>query len=113
MVIENLTPTIQQEADAVDVESKEASKKLKDRRPVFNFLEMSIPIGSSLNFTQSNDITVDVATERKVIFKDEILSLTAVTRELLGNSYDVSPGAYWLFEGRLLRDIYNATYEMQ
>lgn len=111
MALEDVTPRIQQQADAVDVESKEASNRLKSRRPTFNFREMGIPAGSVLHFTQGEE-TVEVMDERRVRFRGEDSSLTAATRELLGNSYHVAPGPYWTFNGRLLRDIYNETYEM-
>ena len=44
MVLKDVTPQLQEEADSVDRESKEASNKLKARRPVQNFLEMGIPV---------------------------------------------------------------------
>jgi len=112
MTTEDVTPAIQKEADEVDIESKEASKKLKARRPSYNFLEMGIPIGSKLYFTQSSEKSVEVANERRVSFKGEIISLSAVTKELLNISYRISPGHYWTYEGRVLKDIYNETYEM-
>ena len=36
MVVENVTPQLQLEADSVDESSKDASRKLKSRRPVQN-----------------------------------------------------------------------------
>lgn len=112
MIIEDVTPALKQEADSVDVESKDASKKLKSKRPNFNFIEMGIPIGATLHFSQSQEQTVQVVTERKVLFRGEESSLTAATRELLGNSYHVAPGPHWYYQGRLLRDIYDETYEI-
>jgi len=112
MTTEDVTPALQKEADEVDIESKEASRKLKARRPSYNFLEMGIPIGSKLNFTQSSETSVEVANERRVSFKGEIISLSAVTKELLNISYRISPGHYWTYQGRVLKDIYNETYEM-
>ena len=112
MTTEDVTPALQKEADEVDIESKEASRKLKARRPSYNFLEMGIPIGSKLYFTQSSEKSVEVANERRVSFKGEIISLSAVTKELLNISYRISPGHYWTYEGRVLKDIYNETYEM-
>ena len=112
MTTEDVTPALQKEADEVDIESKEASRKLKARRPSYNFLEMGIPIGSKLYFTQSSGKSVEVANERRVSFKGEIISLSAVTKELLNISYRISPGHYWTYEGRVLKDIYNETYEM-
>jgi hypothetical protein len=111
MAIEDVTPSLQEEADSVDKGSKEAVKKLKSRRPNFNFVEMGIPIGSTLQYTLSDD-TVEVASERKVVFQGEEVSLTAVTKELLGNEYRVAPGPYWAFDGRTLREIYDETYEL-
>jgi len=112
MTTEDVTPALQKEADEVDIESKEASRKLKARRPSYNFLEMGIPIGSKLYFTQSSEKSVEVANERRVSFKGEIISLSAVTKELLDINYRISPGHYWTYEGRVLKDIYNETYEM-
>ena len=112
MTTEDVTPAMQKEADEVDIESKEASRKLKARRPSYNFLEMGIPIGSILNFTQSPQESVEVANERRVSFKGEIISLTAVTKELLNVNYRIAPGPYWTYQGKVLKDIYNETYEM-
>ena len=110
MIAEDLTPILQSEADSIDIESKDAAVKLKSRRPRFNFEEMGIPVGAILNFTQSEQV-VEVATERNVLLNGEEFSLTAATRSLIGKGYNVAPGPYWTFEGRLLRDIYNETYE--
>lgn len=111
MAIEDVTPRIQAEAAAVDAESTEAGNRLKAKRPNFNFREMGIPIGATLQFTQGEE-TVEVIDERRVRFRGQDSSLTAATRELLGNSYHVAPGPYWRYEGRSLRDIYNETYEL-
>ena len=48
MITEDVTPTLQREADSVDPETKSSSNKLKSRRPVLDFLEMGIPVGTSL-----------------------------------------------------------------
>jgi hypothetical protein len=111
MSVEDVTPELQKEAEKVDEGSKEASKKLKARRPNLNFNQMGIPVGSTLEFSQS-DATVEVASERKVLFQGEEMSLTAVTKELLKSEYDVAPGPYWYFNGKTIRQIYNETYEM-
>ena len=111
MSAEDLTPVLQSEADSIDTESKDASEKLKSRRPRFNFEEMGIPIGACLKFTRSERI-VEVASERNVLFDGEECSLTAATRELVGKGYNIAPGPYWTYEGRILRDIYNETYRV-
>ncbi|MFC1882256.1 GIY-YIG nuclease family protein [Thermodesulfobacteriota bacterium] len=110
MAVEDVTPIVQKEAESVDESSKEASRKLKARRPNLNFVEMGIPIGSILEFIHS-DATVEVVLERKVVFQDEEMSLTAVTKGLLKNDYPVAPGPYWSFNGKTLSEFYNETYE--
>lgn len=80
------------------------------RRPVFNFTEMHIPIGSALVFKEDSATTVVVTGPRKVRHGDDEMALSLVTKQLLGTDYYVAPGPYWTFEGRSLRDIYNETY---
>jgi hypothetical protein len=110
MAEENVTPDLQREADAVDIEAKEASKRLISRRPSLNFMEMGIPIGAELQFVQPDYEKAIVASERKILFRDEESSLTAATQVLLGNEYSVRPAPYWMYQGRSLREIYDSTY---
>ncbi len=118
MADEDVTPELRREADAVDIEAKDASSKLKaTRRPNLNFPEMGIPemgipIGSELQLNQSPHEAVTVMSERKVKFRGVETSLTAATREMLNIDYQVAPGPYWSYQGRSLRDIYNETYAM-
>lgn len=112
MADEDVTPALQQEADAVDVEAKDAANRLKARRPNLNFIEMGIPVGSELRFYQAPHETVMVASGRRVEFRGEETSLTAATRDVLGISYSVNPSQYWSFQGRSVHDIYNETYEI-
>ena len=111
MAIEDVTPDIIEEANKVDTESKEGSKRLNSSRPNMNFREMGIKNGSTLQFTQS-EATVTVASERKVVFNGEETSLTQATRTLLNNgTYHVRPAPYWTYNGKNLRSIYNETYD--
>ena len=49
MKLEDMTPAMQQEAERVDVEAKASAEKLKrSRRQSLNYIEMGIPIGSTL-----------------------------------------------------------------
>ena len=112
MADEDVTPALQQEADAVDVEAKDAANRLKARRPNLNFIEMGIPVGSELRFYQAPHETVMVVSGRRVEFRGEETSLTAATRDVLGISYSVNPSQYWSFQGRSVHDIYNETYEI-
>ena len=110
---QNITNTVVQKSDAdVDLESKESSMKLKRRRPNLNFIEMGIPIGSVLQWFDS-DLKVTVVGERVVSYQNDETSLTKLTRELLNLEYSVAPSRYWTFNGKSLQDIYNATYSME
>ncbi len=111
MAGEDVTPDLQREADAVDTEARDASNRLKARRPSLNFIEMSIPEGSVLQFYKPPHESVVVVSGRKVEFRGETTSLTAATRELLGTDNPVNPTRYWVYQGRNLRDIYIETYD--
>lgn len=110
MAVEDVTPSVAEEANKVDAESREASKKLQ-RRPNMNYSEMGIPVGSVLHFTQGDE-TVEVVSDRKVRFRGEETSITAATRKLVTDGlYSVAPAPYWTFNGKTLREIYNSTYD--
>ena len=93
----------------VDAQSIAAAEQFSKRRPNLNFEEMGIPIGSELVCT-ANDTTVTVVEPRKVRLGDEVMSLTAATRQVLQIDYPVAPAANWTYHGRPLREIYNETY---
>ena len=109
--IEDVTPDVQKEATKVDTESQGGTNRLKSRRPNLNFLEMGIPVGSKLKFT-NDDVTVEVISYNRVKYQGDNFSLTAFTRKLLGLDYSVAPSSYWTYEGRSLHEIYNETYEL-
>ena len=110
MISEDVTPELQQEASGVDAESRDAVKRLKARRPALNYLEMGIPEGSTLEFTQG-DHCCEVISGRRVKYEDEDISLTALTKRLLGIDRTLHPTRYWMHQGRNLSDIYNETYD--
>ncbi len=107
--IENSTIQIEREVEMVDAVSLEAGKAYSKKRPRFNFVEMGIPIGSQLICTKNGEEAI-VNTDRTVIYKGEITSLTNATRIILGNAYHVAPGPYWEFNGKRLSQIYDETY---
>jgi T5orf172 domain len=109
---EDVTPQVAAEPDSLEVDtaSIQAGKRLANkRRQRFNFLEMGIPIGSILD-SNYNDETCKVVNEKQVNFRNEVMSFTRATRIKLDNKYNVAPAFYWLFNGVLIRDIYNETY---
>ena len=111
MIVEDVTPELQLEAENVDTQSKDAIKKLKANRPIMNYIEMGIPVGSILKFTHDNQIC-EVISERRVSFNGEDISLTALTQKLLGTDKPLRPAPYWTYDGKKLSDIYDETYEV-
>ena len=110
LVAEEATPELQQAAGRVDRESGEASRKLKARRPVLNYLEMGLNVGDELDFSQDN-YTCQILSGRRVKFEGEDYSLTALTQKLLNTDRPLQPSPYWSFEGKKLSTIYDETYE--
>ena len=110
---EDVTPEINEELDKVDQVSKNAGEQLtKKRRPNFNFSEMGIAVGELLS-SNFNDESCKVLNDRDVEFRGDAVSLTRATKEMLGNSYNVAPGPYWVYKGKTIREIYNETYERE
>jgi len=85
----------------------------KKRRPSLNFIEMGIPIGARLVFSNNDIISeVFVSSEKKVKEPNcnEEKSLSQITKELLKIDYNIHPTRYWSYEGKSLHDYYNETY---
>jgi hypothetical protein len=106
---EETTQEVTLQPNEVDQQSLVASEQMRARRPNLNFEEMGIPLGSQLLSVKTN-IAVTVVGPKKVRLEDEEMSLTAATRQVLAIEYSVAPGNHWTFEGKLLNDIYEATY---
>lgn len=92
-----------------NVSQSERASASRIKRPRMNFMEMGIPAGSTLMF-QNGGTDVEVADDRKVKYDGEVMSLTAVTRQLLNVEYNVQPASYWYYDGVLLSEIYDRTY---
>ena len=105
MITEDVTPELQKEASDVDIESRDAVKRLKSRRPSLNYFEMGISEGSTLEFTQG-DYSCKVISERRVQFEGEDLSLTVLTKRLLEVDRPLQPTPYWTYQGKNLSDIF-------
>lgn len=110
----DITSKIQKEVSKTYSKSdKEAGEKLKiQRRPPLDFHQMGIKNGEKLEYLQ-DDIDVIVTGNKKVNFNGKELSLTAVTRELMGIDFNIQPTKYWAYKGKNLSDIYNETYTLE
>ena len=110
MCIEDVTPSLNSELDKVDEVSRDSGKRMKQKRPNLNFEEMGITVGSILHSNYNHE-TCEVVDAKKVEFREEVISLTRATREMLELEYSVQPSPYWVYEGKVLRDIYDLTYQ--
>lgn len=96
------------------IDDKVASEKIKSaRRPPLNYKEMGIAVGSKLLFTKDLTVEIVISGDKRVTYQGEEKSLTAVTKQLLGITHALQPTAYWTFEGKNLRDIYDETYSFE
>lgn len=107
---EDLTPNVSSENDTISESERAATIALRRRRPNLNFTQMGIPQGAVLQCASKDDETVTVVDDRKVSYQDQEMSLTEATRKCLEISYNIAPAGQWLYEGRNLREIYDATY---
>ena len=97
--IEEVTPGI----DVVDtVDDKRALDEARERRSVFNFKMVDIPVGATLVFSRDESIICKVLDNRRVIFAGREMSLTAAAQEALGTSRPVQGPLYWEYDGETL-----------
>lgn len=100
------------ENDLTD-DDKAATKKARLHRPPLNFFEMGMKKGDVLQWKDDPSVTLSVYTERTVIFEGKERAISAVTRDLKGSKWYVAPGSYWLYNERLLSEIYDETYPVE
>jgi len=95
-------------------EDKEASEKTKSKRPPLNYYEMGIHKGDVLRWKDDPSITVTVISDRKVSYKGEEVSISALSAQLKGYKVKhIQPTPHWVFNDRLLSDIYDETYPFE
>lgn len=107
----NVTPLVNDDlnANVSDIE-REAVKQAKKKRPSINYADMGLEKGTVLTFSNDSTVEVVIASDKKVLYNEEEVSLTRVTKELLELDYAVQPTKYWLVNGKNLRDIWRETY---
>lgn len=113
--VENVTDEVVQEmtegTDPVERAALEREKaEAPRRRPTLNLYELGVGNGDNLLWKDDDKVFVTVASERKVIFNGELMSLTAATSRLKGLSYGIQPTPFWMFNGRSLKEIYDERY---
>ena len=82
--------------------------KQKIKRPPVDFYQCGIKNGSKLIFTEDENVVVTVYSNRKVLYNEEITSLSAVARKLK-NVKAIQGPSYFTYNGKLVADIANET----
>ena len=110
-VTEEVTDEIENDLTPDD---KAATQNAKVRRPSLNFYEMGMKKGDVLLWREDPSISVVIDSERRVIYQDEEVSISALSAKLKGyNTKHIAPGKYWTYKDRLLDDIYDETYPFE
>ena len=86
--------------------SSKASQTI--RRPAIDFYKCGLKDGDQLVCTEDPTIVVTVKGEHKVLFGDEITSLTAIMRKIKGYKNIAGP-SYFTYKGEPLTDIATRT----
>lgn len=92
-----------------------AQSRTLARRPSLDFYEMGLKQGDVLAWKDNPSIYVNIVSKRKVLYNDEEFSLSALSAQLKGyhNTKHIAPGSHWLYNGRLLSEIYDETYPVE
>ena len=114
----NLSDVTEEVSEEIDndltAEDKAASKKVQVHRPPLDYYKMGMKEGDILVWKEDPSITVTIASNKKVLYNGEEISISALSAQLKGYSVKhIGPGDYWLHNDRLLNDIYNETYPME
>ena len=95
-------------------EDKAASSKAQAKRPPLNFYEMGLKKGDVLVWKDDPTKSVIVTSDRKVSYNGEEVSISALSAQLKGYKVKhIQPTPHWLFNDRLLSDIYVETYPFE
>ena len=113
MAIEDVTPSVQDEAKKIDVEATVSAEKFKKkRRPNQNFFEMGLKEGDVLKFGR-NDEFCTILNARQVSYGGESWFLSNLTNKFLDRTGPMHGAPYWYYNGKNLQDIYNETYSFE
>ena len=95
-------------------EDKAASTKAHAKRPPLNFYEMGLQKGDVLIWKDDPSISVTILSERKVCYQGEETSISALSAKLKGYKVKhIQPTPHWLFNDRLLSEVYDETYPFE
>lgn len=101
--IDDVTPV----RDYVETEEdRRALDAARQRRSVFNFEMVNIPVGAVLNFTRDDAVTCTMVDKRRVNFNGQVVSLSLAAQQALANTginwKAVQGPLFWEYEGETL-----------
>ena len=113
--LENVTDEVNRElSDGLDPQERVALEREKAeaprRWPTLNLYELGCREGDTLTWHDNASVFATVASERKVVYNGEVMSLTAATSKIKGLTYGIQPTPFWTLNGRVLKDIYDERY---
>ena len=82
-------------------------KAQNTKKPPVNFFKCNIPKGAKLVYKEDASVIAIVEDERKVLYKNELTSLSAIAKEIKG--YPVAGPSCFTYNGKLVCDIANET----
>lgn len=80
----------------------------KTRRSAINFAQCGIPVGAELVYTDDTNVKVIVESDRKVIYNNELTSLSAIVCKIKGVDHINGP-AYFTYNGKPIIEIAEET----
>ncbi len=111
-VTEDVTEEIQN--DLTDDEKAASSNARQPKRPPLNFYEMGLQKGDVLKWKDDPSITVTIISDRRVSYKGEEVSISALSAQLKGYKVKrIQPTPHWTYNERLLSEIYDETYPFE
>lgn len=85
----------------------DTSSVQKTKRPPMNFSKCGIPVGAELIFVDDENVKVIVHDDRKVLYKDDLTSLSAIAKSIKG--YPCAGPSFFKYNGELVCDIAERT----
>lgn len=86
---------------------KKEGSSHKTRKPPVDFYKCNIPNGAELVFVDDPTVVCTVESNRKVLYHDELTSLSAIAKAIKG--FPVAGPSYFTYQGKLVADIARET----
>ena len=91
-----------------DEEDLETLRRANERRPVFKFSIVDVPVGAVLHFIKDEEVICTVVDDKQVEFEGSITSLSNAARTMLhrhGGKLTAAQGPlYWIYENETLTE---------